>query len=169
MISVAHEEPQSAFDTTQTISSLVLGEVHVTHDVVMHFSTPLWGFPSHTAFALLPAARSGLWWLQSMTGEGVTFLLADPFVLDQAYEIDLGETERQSLHIETPADALSLVMVSLPQQENEGATANFRAPLVFNVARRAGLQVVSRDEAHELRRPISLDVFPAQANGLRMQ
>ena len=171
MISVAHDEPLTLERTTSTrsISSLVLGDLEVTDDVVMSFLAPLWGFPRHGEFALLPAARDGLWWLQSMSDGGVTFLLADPFVLDAEYGVDLGETERAALHIEQPSDALGLVMLTLPAAASDQATGNFRAPLVFNVGRRVAMQVVSRDDTHELRRAVSLEVFPAQANGLRLQ
>jgi flagellar assembly factor FliW len=168
MISVAHDDTSVHVDNVRTISSLVLGDVVVTDDVVMTFETPLWGFGDHREFALLPAARDGLWWLQSMHSDTITFLLADPFVLDAHYALDLGDTERQSLGIEQPSDAFSLVMVTLPATDADGATGNFRAPLVFNVGLRRGMQVVSRDEGHELRRPVTLDVFPAQESGLRM-
>lgn len=169
MISVASDELPLRTTSFRSIESLILGDIEVADDVVMHFQTPLWGFPDHHDYALLPATRDGLWWLQSTTGAGVTFLLADPFVLDSQYAVDLGETERQSLQIEEPTDALSLVMVALPATEAEKPTANFRAPLVFNVAQRSGMQVVSRDESHDLRRTVSLDVFPSREGGVRLQ
>lgn len=169
MISVADEPTHSLDAVTRTITSLVLGEITVDASVVMSVPTPLFGFPSHTEYALLPAARDGLWWFQSMSDEGVTFLLADPFVLDPSYGVDLGDSERTALHIDEPSDALGLVMLTLPTESAEGATANFRAPLVFNLKRRVGMQVVSRDDAHDLRRPVSLDVFPPQASGVRLQ
>jgi flagellar assembly factor FliW len=95
--------------------------------------------------------------------------LADPFVLDTSYGVDLGETERTALAIEQPTDAFSLVMLTLPNQSGDSATANFRAPLVFNLAQRVGMQVVSRDESHAIRRPVTLNVFPLQADGVRVQ
>ena len=169
MISVSHEDPRLFESTERSISSLVLGDVHVSADVVMSFPTPLWGFPDYSEYALLPAARDGLWWMQSMTNEAVTFLLADPFVLDASYGVDLGETERVALSIEQPADSFSLVMLTLPNDTTHGATANFRAPIVFNLVRRVGMQIVSRDEAHELRRVVTLDVFPAQSSDPQTQ
>jgi flagellar assembly factor FliW len=169
MISVAHDESPAVFSATRSITSLVLGDIDVTDDVVMSFPTPLLGFPDHREYALLPAAREGLWWMQSTTDGGVTFLLADPFVLDIGYGVDLGETERATLRIGAPTDAFSLVMLSLPSMDGEQATGNFRAPLVFNLHERLGMQIVSRDESHELRRPVTLDVFPPQPSGLRMR
>ena len=169
MTSVAHADPQALDSTNRTVASLVLGELEVSAAAVMSFAVPLWGFPEYREYALLPAARDGLWWMQSMAVDGVTFLLADPFVLDASYGVDLGETERVALGIEQPSDAFSLVMLTLPNDAGEVATANFRAPLVFNLARRVGMQVVSRDEAHELRRAVTLDVFPSQPGGLSVQ
>ena len=169
MISVAHDSDTVLAAAVRSMSSLVLGHLEVPEEIVMSFPTPLWGFPDHREYAIVPAARAGLWWLQSVTDAGVTFLLADPFVLDTNYGVDLGETERQALRIQQPADALGLVMLTLPTGAGDGATANFRAPLVLNLRARLGMQVVSRDESHELRRPVTLDAFPAQADGVVLQ
>src|SRR5262245_18345826 len=123
MISVAQDEPL-ALESTRSISSLVLGDIEVTDDVVMSFPTPLFGFPRHGEFALLPASREGLWWLQSMSDGGVTFLLSGPFVLDADYGVDLGDAERAALHIDQPSDALGLVMLTPPATTSEQATRN---------------------------------------------
>ena len=168
MTSVAHANPLSPESTTRCVDSLVLGAVEISNDVVISFPTPLWGFPDYDEYALLPAARNGLWWLQSMVRDGVTFLLADPFVLDTSYGVDLGDSERAALGIEQPTDAFSLIMVTLPNQTGDTATANFRAPVVFNLTRQLGMQVVSRDESHSIRRTVTLNVFPTQADGVRV-
>ena len=169
MTSLAHADSPPLEFTTRTVTSLVLGEIEVSAEAVMSFPTPLFGFPDHQEFALLPAARNGLWWLQSMSGDGVTFLLADPFVLDTSYGVDLGDSERIALSIDEPTEAFSLVMLTLPSETGNSATANFRAPLVFNLAGRVGMQVVSRDESHAIRRAVTLNVFPLQADGVRIQ
>ena len=169
MISAALEDTQDATVAVRTVPSLILGDIVVTDDIVMHFPTALWGFPDQHEYALLPGARDGMWWLQSLSDEGTSFVLVDPFVLDSNYGVDIGETERQTLNVEQPSDALGLVMLSLPATTSEPITANFRAPLVFNLARRRAMQVVTRDDKHELQRVISLDVFPAQSYGVRPQ
>jgi flagellar assembly factor FliW len=169
MISASESATVVLDPTARVISSVLLGEIEVSAEVIMHFPTPLWGFPDLQDFALLPAAREGLWWMQSCDNDALTFLLADPFVLDKSYAVDLGETERAALQIEQPADAFSLVMIALPTEVGADATANFRAPLVFNLGQHVGMQIVSRDETHQLRKPVVLDAFPPQAHGLRLQ
>jgi flagellar assembly factor FliW len=168
MTSVAHDDPSTLELTTRTVSSVILGEVEAAPGAFMAFPTPLWGFPEHAEFALLPAARDGLWWMQSTHDASLIFLLADPFTLDTLYGIDLGESERAALDIQQPSDAFGLVMITLPADGEDGATANFRAPIVFNVGKGTGMQVVSRDDTHALRRPVNLDVFPLQPAGLKI-
>ena len=87
-------------------------------EVQRKWASGLWGWalaPHERGllFALLPAARQGLWWLLSVDEPQTTFVLADPFVGHAGYGIDLGESEREALQIVEPTDALALVMVSL--------------------------------------------------------
>ncbi len=169
MTSVAYDDPSTLALPARLVSSAILGEIEAGPDVFMAFPAPLWGFAEHTEYALLPAARDGLWWMQSVHDAALIFLLADPFTLDATYGIDLGESERAALDIQVPSDAFGLVMITLPAEGEDGATANFRAPIVFNLAKGTGMQVVSRDDAHSLRRPVTLDVFPPQPDGLRIR
>ena len=154
--------------TTYTITSPSVGTIEVSGEFVMHFTEALWGFPDRTAYALLPAARQGLWWLLSVNEPQTTFVLADPFVSHAEYGIDLGESEREALQIVDPSDALALVVVALPMTPREPVTGNFRAPIVFNLAKGLAQQVVNRDERYALREPIDLTVYPIAEDGVRL-
>lgn len=169
MITASLDDVQSMDQTFRTVSSLILGDIEVSHEAVFAFPTPLFGFPNHHEYALLPATRNGLWWLQSLHNASTAFLLADPFVIDAEYCVDIGESEKQALRIENPNDVLGLIMITLPPDGGDGATGNFRAPLVLNLASRMGMQVVGRDETHNLRSPVSLATFPPQPDGIALQ
>ena len=162
-------EPSVHIAELHPLSSHVIGDVLMPPEARMRFVVPLFGLPEHHDYALLPAAREGLWWLQALNDPGLAFLLADPFTLDGSYVVDVGDVERDMLRLEEASDALALVMVTLPSGEILDATANFRAPLVFNLRLGRGLQVVARNDAYSLRKPIELGTFPPQPNGLRMQ
>lgn len=153
--------------TTYTITSPAIGTIEVSGEAVMQFTEALWGFPDRTAYALLPALRQGLWWLLSIDETQTTFVLADPFVGHPEYGIDLGESEREALQIVDPTDALALVMVTLPMSPHEPVTANFRAPIVFNLAKGLAQQVVNRDEQYSLRQTVNLSAYPLQDDGIR--
>ena len=161
-------DQQDRSTATYTITSPAVGTIEVSGEAVMHFTDALWGFPERTAYALLPAARQGLWWLLSVQEPHTTFVLADPFVSHPQYGIDLGESEREALQVVEPADALALVMVALPMTPSEPVTGNFRAPIVFNIGRKLAQQVVNRDEQYSLREPMDLAAYPAQDDGVRL-
>ncbi len=149
--------------------STALGEIEVLSTWMIDFPTPLGGFPTQQAYALIPAAREGLWWLQAANDPDLTFLLADPFVQDASYGFDIGEVEREMIGVSAETDAFGLVMITLPNATGELATGNFRAPLVFNLTKQVALQVVSRDDRHAVRTPVDLSAYTPQAIGLRMR
>ena len=156
------------FDTItpafRTIASRALGDVEVPAAAIMHFPVALGGFPGENEFVLLPAPREGMWLLQSTKEPGLIFVLGDPFVLDASFAIDLSVTDKEALALVREEDALALVMFVLSPTGSAECTANFRAPLVFNVRNQLGVQVVNRDDRHELQRSVSLETYPLSAN-----
>lgn len=150
------------------IHSDSFGVLEVPAMTMMRFAVPLLGFPDERTFSLLPAMRDGLWWMLSDTNPALTFLLADPFITDPGYVLDITETDEQTLGLTTSEQALALVLVAFPNSLDEPVTANFRAPLVFNLATQTVMQVVSRDESHNMRRPIDLGSYEMQDDGLRL-
>lgn len=156
------------FDTAapgfRTIASRAIGDVAVPNAAIMHFPVSLGGFPDEREFALLPAPREGMWLLQSTTDAGLIFVLGDPFLLDARFAIDLSAADKDTLELEHEADALALVMFVLSPHGGSECTANFRAPLVFNVRSRLGMQVVNREDRHELQRSVSLENYPVVDN-----
>jgi flagellar assembly factor FliW len=135
------------------------GTVSVPSDALMHFTTPMWGFEQADAFALLPTDRQGLWWFISTNDAPATFVLADPFVASADYEIDLNDAERDELGLRDETDALALVMLVMPSAPGQTVTANFRAPLIFNLRENKVKQVVNRDDRHQLAQPVSLSLY----------
>lgn len=131
-------------------------------DFIKHvsFVAPLWGFENQVSYVLKPAIREGLWWLQATEDEEVAFLLADPFICDSHYVIDFDDKERRELQIMSVDEALALVMISLPSSRDEQITANFRAPIVFNMRNGLAKQVVSRDDQHEIQHAVNIQSYP---------
>ena len=132
------------------------GPVSIPRDALMHFTTPIWGFEHIDAFALLPAGRQGLWWLISVDKPPVTFILADPFVAQPDYEIDLNDAERDELGLRDENDAIALVMLVMPTTPDQPVTANFRAPLIFNLSENKVKQVVNRNDTYQVAAPVNI-------------
>jgi flagellar assembly factor FliW len=146
------------------IDSLVLGHVEVAPESVFTFANGLRGFEMQTQFALIPAARESLFWLQSTSDRDIVFLLIDPFVASPGFEVDLALTERTALGLDSSADVLCLAIVTLPAGNAAAATANLRGPVVLNTRKQLAQQIMSAVPGHEIRTPIDLNDLPARAN-----
>ena len=142
------------------VDSIVLGEVDVPSASVFAFSKGLHGFEDHPEFALVPAGREGLFWMQSMAMREIAFLMVDPFVASQGYEVDLGQIERTELDINDPSDALVLAIVTLPTTDGAAPTANLRGPVVFNPRTRKARQVLSSMPGHDVQAPVDVLALP---------
>ena len=144
------------------------GTIEVPAEAIMRFLEDLWGFPDRSEYALLPAKRDGVWWMMSAGEPSTMFVLADPFIANPSYELDLGEAEKARLKIESEADVIALVVVALPAGAGERATANFRAPIVFNLRERLALQIVSRDERWGLQETIDFAAYAQNEHGVTL-
>lgn len=141
---------------TITIDTRLLGEISIPAASVYTFPTGLPGFEAQTRFALIPAAGAHVFWLQSLDEPGLAFVMADPFVAIEGYEVDLKPSELRELGLEQASDALVFVIVTLPAVEQDSATANFRGPVVLNTRTRTGRQVVSAADTYDIHTPFNL-------------
>ena len=130
--------------SSHMITSQLFGEMEIADDQLLTMPDGLFGFPTCTKFALLPAGRDGFFWLQSTQQPTIAFLVVDPFLYFQGYTVDLTGTLLQRLETTEPSHVNVYSIVTLPGTNNE-ATANLQGPLVFNVALRQGFQAVIQD------------------------
>lgn len=148
---------------TVVVDSLLLGDVSVPAASVFAFPAGLPGFESHTRWALIPAAGSHVFWLQSLDERSLSFVMADPFVAIDGYEVDLKPSELRELSLQDASEALVFVIVTLPALESGEATANLRGPVVLNTRTRIGRQVVSAADTYDIHTPLNLRALFAAA------
>src|SRR5690348_8807660 len=87
-----------------TIQSDVLGPVSLPATELWHFPVGLYGFPECKQFALIPAGRDGVFWLQSATHRQLAFLLIDPFTFFDGYAVDLSAADLSRIGTTEQAD-----------------------------------------------------------------
>lgn len=138
------------------VDSKVLGRLEVLTSQIYTFPQELYGFPDARAFALVPAEREGFFWLQSLDFEALTFLLIDPFLYVEGYSVDIGSDELGELGSEDAADLLVLAILTLPREQGEDATVNLQGPVVLNIRRQLGKQVVV-ESPFGIRHPVSMN------------
>ena len=140
-----------------TVPSALLGPVAVRDEDRFAFPAGLYGFPRMREFALLPAGRPGLCWLQSTVEPGLVFLLADPFAFFPDYAPEVPDADLALLGeglAPRPEHVAVLAVVTIGQ--DGAATANLRAPLVLDTHARRGRQFVLPAERRGVSEPFTL-------------
>jgi flagellar assembly factor FliW len=142
------------------VRSALLGDLVLPASQVFAFEHGILGFPEARSFALVPARQNGVFWLQSLDFEALTFLLVDPFPLVNGYVLELGSPELGRIGPRSPAEVLVLTILTLARDPGQPATANLQGPLVLDLGRRTGRQVVLQDSSFGVRHPVTLPGTP---------
>lgn len=127
------------------------GSVDIESDDVIRFPSGLVGFEElHDWVLLADAHNAALGWLQSTTRAEVAMAVVSPRRFVPEYRFRVNRSELTPLEIDGTANAQVVVIVS----KNERAiTLNLKAPVLINLERRLGRQVIANGEQplqHEL-------------------
>ena len=117
--------------------------IEIEPDDILFFRNGLVGFEDCRHWVLLADADNrAVAWLQSMQHSDIALPVVSPrrFVTD--YQVRLEPADVQSLQLTSAGQAYVLGVVS---RDADVLTMNLKAPLVINLERRIGCQVVTTD------------------------
>lgn len=120
------------------------GAIEVDSESILLFPQGLLGFASHRHWILLAEAESdNVGWLQSLNDMNMSLAVVAPQAFVPRYALRIHRSHLMSLPWAPGDDAMVLAVVS----EHDGEfTLNLRAPLLVNLKRGLGQQVVTADE-----------------------
>ncbi len=122
--------------------------------IILSFPRGLLGFSHLKAFRLFePSDGYPLKFLQAVDQPEISFVALDPAGLKPDYEVPLNAEEAEELAIESPAEALVLTLVVIPEDPRR-MTTNLAGPLVVNTRTRKGLQVALPADRFPLKFPV---------------
>lgn len=120
---------------------------------VLYFAEPVPGFPGHRDYVLVPGDTAGLlFWLQSVAPDGPRFLAVSARDFFPDYRPVVPSVVRAELGLDDVDQAQILCLVTVPDGDPSGATANLRAPVVVAPSTHCARQVVQSDLDLPLRR-----------------
>jgi len=132
-----------------------LGEIEIVEQDILMFEHGLLGLEYEKNFVLLPVdADLPLAILQSVDNAEIGFVIAYPFAFKKDYSFDISEDDREQLHIEKEEDVLTYAIVTMKETFQE-STINLLAPLIINMDKKLGKQIVLQDnKSYPLRFPM---------------
>ncbi|MCX7817057.1 MAG: flagellar assembly protein FliW [Syntrophales bacterium] len=132
------------------------GSIEIEEDKIIFFKGPILGFEKWRRFILLKSHEKDapFMWLQSIDNAALAFVVVNPQIIKRTYDPFLKETDLEFLQIEKIEDValFSIVTVRLNPLR---ITANLKAPLVINVSKRFGAQLIIEEEDY----PVQYDLI----------
>lgn len=126
------------------IQTTRFGKVTIEADDVLQFPTGILGLESCREWVLLADAQNNaLGWLQSTTRAEVALAVVSPRRFVPAFQVRVSKSELAPLDLESARQARVLVVVG---KNEDSITLNLKAPLVINLERRLGRQVVTNGD-----------------------
>lgn len=127
------------------------GAVQIEADDILLFPHGLIAFEDCRHWVLLSDAENeSLGWLQSVSRPEVALAVISPRRFVPGYQVRVGRSQLAPLELAQFDQAFLLTIVS---QEEQTLTVNLKAPIVVNLDRRLGRQVITTDEqsvAHQI-------------------
>lgn len=135
------------------ITSRVFGKVEISDDRILTFKKGIIGYPQLKKFALLydeEKGRETIQWLQSCDEESFAMPVLDPLFVKEDYCPVVDTAILEDLQLREMDDALVLVTVTVPKNLEE-MTVNLKGPLIINVEKRKGCQVILEEESYPVK------------------
>lgn len=136
------------------------GPVQIEADDILLFPHGLIGFEDCRHWVLLgDAENEALGWLQSVPKAEVALPVLSPRRFVPGYQVRVVRGQLAPLELAQFDQAFLLCVVS---REDSELTVNLKAPIIVNLDRRLGRQVITSDE-----QPVALAIAPARMQAFR--
>lgn len=121
------------------------GIIEVPDDHIFKIPNGLFGFEDYKRYALFESEYAPLMWLQSLDEQNLAFLVIDPFLVCNEYEIDIDDKTLSLIGITEPVDVHIMTIVTVPS-DGSPVTTDLQGPLVINKKNRICMQTILSDK-----------------------
>ncbi|MEW6661704.1 MAG: flagellar assembly protein FliW [Bacillota bacterium] len=141
------------------IQTTRFGTLEIDEQEVIKFPSGMLGFEELNDYVLLPVSGNPAFtWLQAVQEPAVAFLLVDPFLFFQGYEVELQPRHEQALQVDGPDQVAVYAVVTIPPSGVKDMMANLVGPVAINLVKKRGLQLVLEGTGYTTRHLL----FPRQ-------
>ena len=129
-----------------------LGTFEIDEKEIILFKNGLPGFENLRRFCLISRADTEpIKWLVSLEDERVALPVVDPWIILGDYSFELDKKKKKKLENPTKDRTLVMVVIDL---HSENVSANMAAPIVINLDKGVGEQIILEDERYSVRHPL---------------
>lgn len=131
------------------INTRYFGEMEIDEKEIIRFEQGIPGFIEEKQFVVIPFGdeETPLNVLQSLNTHTLAFVIVNPFLFFKDYEFNITEPITNQLQLNDEKEIAVYVILTV-QDPFEKTTANLKAPIVVNVEKGYGKQIVLNDEQY---------------------
>lgn len=133
------------------IETRLFEQVDIDEKSVICFEEGIPGFEGYTKFILLDIEDSSMKCLQSIEDKNICLIIINPFEFFGDYQINLSTNEINKLQISKEEDVIVFNVLNIKEDR---MTANMLAPIVVNVIKNLGIQIILQDTNYNIRQEI---------------
>ena len=125
------------------------GEIEIDEKNIIHFPEGILGFEEEKQFVMIKDEdeQNPFQWLQSVQNPELAFVIINPFFVFPDYDIVLSKSVQEKLKIEDEKDVAVYSIVVVPE-DIEKMTTNLLGPIVININKKLGKQVILDDDRY---------------------
>ena len=138
------------------IDSTRFGEIEFDDEKVITMPQGIIGFGDRKRFILLQPDEEDavFFWLHSTDDPELAFVVTDPCNFIPDYRVRLTEEEREFLKLRDESELSLMVIVTIPEGDPTGISANMLAPVVLHYPSSRAWQLVLEDVDYKIRHPL---------------
>lgn len=142
--------------------------VEINEEDIITFEKGIPGFEDNRRFVVLHKVEDDnpFKWLQSVDNGEIAFVIINPNVFKDHYEVKISESVSQELDIKDLSDILVYCIVTIPEDISM-MTANLKAPVLINAKSNKGCQMILEDERYSFKHSIIEEMKKLQKTGVK--
>lgn len=123
------------------------GEIDVADDSAIVFKKEILGFEGKLLYYLLEMKElPNFYWLQSKEDSNLAFVVLDPRMFKDDYELTIDDIDKSMLELEDGDEIIDFVIANIPDDPSK-MSINLLGPIVVNVNKKLAIQAISmRDD-----------------------
>ncbi len=136
------------------INTTRFGRIELNNEDVLTFNEGVLGFVELRQFVLLDDPNDEIFaWLQSCEVPQIAFPVLEPQLFADSVKLNLAKNDLEALKMTETDSAQFFSIITIPDDPTQ-MTANLKAPVAINIAKKLGRQCVLQDNSLAIREPI---------------
>ena len=122
------------------------GQIEIDEDKIINFNQEILGFEEYQEFTLIESEDESVFlWLQSINEPSLAFMLVNPFLFANDYEVDLSKDQLEKIEAGEDSEVYVYTLVVV-EEETKALRTNLKAPVIINSDNKQAGQFVLKED-----------------------